>query len=531
MSTLPAPVRRPGAVLPTVAEVRAAARDTGMLLKLRWRIVRSARSKAVVGVGIGVFVAALFIASQVGTLFRAYAEEGVETAAGAFAVNYVIALNGELGVIGASAVGSVIVVALFAPFVGSAMTSLAPTDDLSGLRPTRIHRFFDSIVTNTASGIGFLQLITLTSIGSLLTLDGGRPAGLLVMWSIWPCVLLLSVAEGWVIELAHRRYGTRVRRAIGLGLVLLIGLMVSYDPQHGKTVFGLGNLITNTVQAATEGRFDVVGLHMGVVAVVSVALFVTGLVTCRAALAHPAPVTALRAERRRLVPMSANPNRALAQILLAQIIRSPEVRRPVLTVFAMGVPAVWLGGQSNVVTTLVVAVPLAVALAFGINIFGVLGPAMSWFAAQPGLMRRILVMATVAQIAMTVLLATLIWAPVTIAGRVDLGDVGTIAAGTIVSTLLTVRSATAKSVTRPFMVRLGGRGDMIVPPLTAINYTIRFALWAGQIGVLVTTSDQWLQLALVAFAVAWTSLRFLRLFRYWNDRDVQAFVVNRVAAA
>ena len=133
--------------------------------------------------------------------------------------------------------------------------------------------------------------------------------------------------------------------------------------------------------------------------------------------------------------------------------------------------------------------------------------------------------------AITLGLATLVWAPVTFGGRIDLGEVAAIAAGTAVSTMLTARSAAHKSVNRPFLVRLTNRGDMIVPPLTAVNYTMRFALWSGQIGVLVLGQDGWLQILLVTFALAWATLRFLQLFRQWADHNVQAFVIKQVATA
>lgn len=531
-ATRPSTTRpRPLSLIPGPAEVRSAARDTRLLLKLRWRFVRSTRAKVGIWFGLGLFMGAIFLASQVGTLIRRYAEQGVETAAGQFAVNYVIALNrGELGVIGASAVGSVIIVALFTPFTGSSMQSLAPTEDLAGLRPTRVHRYFDSIITNAVSAIGFLQLITLTGIGSLLTLDGGRIGGLLFVWAVWPAVLMLSVCTGWSIELSARKYGTSLRRSLGVLLAAVIALAVYLDPEHGRTLFGLGHQISYTLEAAATGNLAIVARNLAVVAGIGFTLFTIGLVLSRAALALPAPVTARRHERRRLIPISTNPDVALYQILFAQIMRSPEVRRPLLTVILIGFPAVWFSGEANVMTTLVVAIPLAVALAFGINIFGILGPAMPWLSSQPNLMRKLLRFVVGVQISTTLLIAFLVWTPATLAGRVDFADIAAVAAGTTVSTLLTARSAAHKSVNRPFLVRMGTRGDMIVPPLTAVNYTLRFALWSGQIGVLIMTRDGLLQLGLVALALVWVSLRFAHLFRQWSDREVQAFVTKQVAA-
>jgi hypothetical protein len=524
--------KRPRTTLPGPREVLTAARDTRLLLTLRWRFVRSNRSRLFIGLGFATFLAALFLASQIGTLIRRYAEQGVETAAGQFAVNYVIALNrGELGVIGASAVGSVVLVALFTPFTGATMQPLASSDDLSGLRPTRVHRFFDSIITNAASAIGFLQLVTLTGIGSLLTLDGGRPGGLIFIWSVWPALLLLSVCTGWGIELVARAYGAKARRALAAGALAVIGAAICLDPNHGKTLFGIGGQVAATLEAAADNNLALVGRNLAIVATLAVTFFILGLYFCRAALALPAPTPANSTTGRRLIPMSTNPTLALAQLLVAQIIRSPEVRRPLLTVMFLGLPAVWISHQFNVMSTLVVAIPLAVALAFGINIFGILGPAMPWLASQPNLMRRLLLIAVLVQVGTTLLLAFLIWTPAALAGRIDLGDLAAVAAGTVTSTVLTARSAAHKAVHRPFLVRLGTRGDMIVPPLTAINYTLRFALWSGQIGVLVMTRDTLLQVLLVVFAIAWSALRLAHLLRTWSNRDVQAFVTKQVSAS
>lgn len=518
-------------VFPGISEIRSAARDTNLLLKLRWRFVRSTKSRFFIVVGFAVFLLSIFIASQVGTLIRRYAEQGVETAAGQFAVNYVIALNrGELGTIGAGAVGSVIIVALFTPFTGSGMQALASTEDLSGLRPTRIHRYFDSIITNAASAIGFLQLVTLTGIGSLLTLDGGRTGGLLFIWSVWPVLLLLSVCTGWAIELTARKYGRNARWAAAATFIVAIATAIYFDPDKGTTLFGVSDQIAATLGAAANGETTTVVRNLGIVAVLAIIMFIVGLALSRAALALPAPVPVRRTERRRLISISRKPDVALMQILFAQLVRSPEVRRPMLTVLIIGVPAVWFAGNINILTTMVIAVPLAVALAFGINVFGVLGPAMPWLASQPHLMRRLLRYCVLLQFSITMGVSMIIWTPATLGGRLALDDLAAVAAGTLVSTALTTRSAAHKSVNRPHLMRVGTRGDMIVPPLTAINYTIRFA-FLGQLGVLAMTQDGLIQLALVVVPVTWSCLRFAQLFKQWEDPLVPAYVTKQVAAA
>lgn len=534
-------------VLPGWAEVSAAARDTSLLLKLRWRLIRSTKSRLGVILGLGGFFLLLGIAANIGTLIREWAAQGMQTAASIYAANYVVALDrGDLGIVGATALGSAMAAAMFAPFTGASMIALAPADDLTALRPTRLHRYFDSLVTSSISTIGFLQLISLTAVGSLLTLNGGRTAGLLFTWEVWPVLVLATVAEGWAIELVHRSFGPVARRSLGLGLAGAVVAAALVDPNHGRTLFGVGDLFSQTLTHAANHQNGLVWAAAGVVLVLGVAIFGLGLVLCRAALAKPAGVSLKARARRRLLPISTRPTVALVQLLLAQIWRTIEVRRPLMTVLVIGIPAALLTGDSTTCAmTMVVAIPLSVALAFGINTFGILGAAMPWLASQPGVMRCLLRITVGVQIGITVLLSVLVWTPATIVDHVSLGSVAAIAAGTAVSTLFTTRSAAAKAVNKPYLIRLGSRGDMIVPPLTAINYTLRFALWSGQLGVLTLNAGDahftlaghlfypgvWLQILLVTVALAWTSVRFVGVFRQWTDRDVQAFIVKQVAAA
>lgn len=520
-------------LVPSHTEVRDALRDTNLLLKLRWRLVRSNTGKSGIWVGLTLLMGALFLASNVGTLIRQYAEEGINTAAGTFATNYVVALDrGDLGTVGATALGSAMAVSLFAPFTGASMSALTSPEDLFGLRPTRLHRYFDSIITTGFSTIGFLQLFALTGVGSLLTLNGGRPAGLLFTWSVWPVLVLATVAEGWAIELIYRSFGPNFRKILGFGLLAILGAVLLSDPNHGKTLFGLGDQFVNTLNAASEHNSGFVVKAAAITTASILVLFMVGIALSRAALARPATSKQIVTDRKRRLPLSKNPNIALTQLLFAQVLRTSDIRRPLLTVFVVGIPATWINGSiAATTTTMVVAVPLSVALAFGINTFGVLGPGMSWLASQPNLMRNLLYFTVSVQIAITIGLSALIWFPATVFGHADTADIAAIAAGTVVATLFTTRSAASKSVNRPYLTKLDTRGNMIVPPLTAINYTIRFALWSGQLGVLVMNQDSLLRMLLVAAAITWTSLRFIQLFRLWSDRDVQSFVVKQVAAA
>lgn len=522
------------AVLPRPAEVIQGARDTRLLLRLRWRLIRGRMPRLMVWLGLGALLAALFIVSNVGFFIRRIAEDGAGTDAAQFAVDYVIALHrGDLGSVGAVALGTAVAAALFSPFSGTANQALANADDLAALRPHRMHRYFDGLVTAGLSAIGFMQLFALTAVASLLTLDGGRVGGLLLTWAVWPTLVLVATAEGWAIELVHRTLGARARRSIGLTLAGIVGVAVLLDPAHGQTLFGLGTAYSAALRAAAAGDTGPVLIALGVLATVGAAAFVAGLVLCRTALEHPAVSSAGTREHKRHLPLSRRPRIALIQVLTSDMLRTREVRVPILMLLAIGVPAAWLAGSvPTMMSTLVIAGPLAIALVWGANVFGIIGGGMTWLASQPHVLRWLLPLSIGIQFGAVAIIAVLCWLPPTLLGVIAPGDVAGVAAGLVISTALISTSAARKSVHRPLLTRLGTRGDVLIPPLRAINYTIRFAVWGGQIGVLaLNRDDRWIQIGLVAAVLCWTGLRLLWLLHQWDNRDRQARVIGTVAAA
>lgn len=518
-------------MLPTGAEITAGFQDSRYLLRLRWRMVRTTKNRLLLIVGFVAFLFMLWATSNTGSLIRNFAEEGLGTAAGTYAVNYIIALErGELGLIGAAALGAALLAAIFGPFTGGT-TTLFHEDDLSGLHPSRLHRYFDSLITTAVSSVGFLQLVALTAIGSLLTINGGRAEGILITWSIWPVLVLLTAAEEWAVELVHRTFGARTRKMLFSALLALVAVAITLDPNNGKTVFGVGDFFVAAVEGAAARDLGAVAVTAAVVVALSAVFLTLGLIACRAALAKPIGVDKVRLDRRRLIPQSSNPHIALQQMLIAQALRTSAIRRPLITILALGLPSTLLLDAETVVSIFVVALPLTVGLSMGVNIFGVIGPGMSWMASQPNLLRRLLAQVIIVQAIIITGLFLLVWTPATILGKVDPGYLAAVAAATYVSGIFTIRSGTHKSINRPFLARLIHRGDMIAPPLTTIGYTLRLALWSGQLGVLTMTQSGLIQLAIVMLATSIVIVRIYQLTQQWADRNVQTYVIRQVAAA
>ena len=482
-------------------------------------------------VGVALIFLALFVCANLGALIRSLAEEGTGNAANVYAINYLVSLErGQIGSFGALALGSVVATAIFSSLTGVGGASLFPAQEVVGIRPHQLHRYFDSLVVQAVSAVGLFQLSALTAVASLITLDGQRGPGFLIVWGMWPMVAALGVMVEWAIGLSQRLYGRVVRLVAVAVMVTVAGAALLLDPNHGQTLFGAGDLLASAIRRATLGQW-MAALPLFTLTMVLTGLFVLiGASLTQAALQRPAvPASVPKSYWRWKI--STKPVFALTQILLLQVIRTGAIRRPILAVALAAPPAVVLThGSFTVMSTLVVTIPLTVALAWGVNVFGVIGPGMTWLAAQPNVSRMILGVAVAIQLSIIAILSVGVWGPAAVFGIIDLRTAASVAAATMVAALITTRSATDKSVRRPYHVSLSQRGDQIIPPLTSINYTLRFVLGGGQIGILVLAlQSRPFQLVVVGGVATWTTYRFIKLARYWTSRPVQARVVAAVA--
>ena len=519
-------------LVPTPADCVAGIQGTVMLMRVRWRMIRGIWAQVSVLLGVALMFLALFVCANIGTLIRTVADEGMGDAATTYAITYIVSLErGQIGSFGALALGSVMATAIFTSLMGVGGASLFPEEELVGIRPHRLHRYFDTLVVQAVSVVGVFQLVALTALGSLLTLDGDRAAAFLVVWAMWPMVCALEVMVAWGIGLAQRVYGAVVRRVIVTVMVGGVGVALLLDPHHGKTLFGAGDPFASAIRNATLGQWTAILPVLTLTVVLTGLFLVAGITLTQAALLKPAvPIPVPRSYWRWKI--STRPLFALTQLLVLQVVRTGAIRRPILAVAAVAPPAVILThGSITALCTLVSTIPLAVCLAWGVNIFGVIGPGMTWLAAQPNVSRMILAVAVAVQLSIIAVLSVVVWGPPALLGIIDVRTSVSVAAATVAASMVTTRSAAAKSVLHPYHVNVTQRGDQIIPPLTSINYTLRFVLGGGLVGLVVLTlPSRPFQLFVVASVAIWTTYRFVTLTRYWASRSVQARVVAAVSA-
>jgi hypothetical protein len=481
--------------------------------------------------------AMLFAASSIGEMIRLVAEmNSRETAAGDFAIGYLVAFSrGDFGGIAAFALGTAIAASIFGPLTGSSNLALAPAEDLSTLHLHKLHRYFDSLILQAFSTIGALQLLSLTTVASLLTMDGNnRPYALALTWTIWISLVVLTTLEGWLIEIVYREYGMKLRFILGGLLSIVIGVIIWFDPNHGSTFFGVGVYYSNALQgelASIPAWLPFSGVFIAIML-----LGFVGATLCNVALNKPSipgkDSTSTNGKRLPHLRVSNRPTVALYQVVLAQMFRTQTVARPIAVVFLLSIPAVWFTkGSLEVMTTLVLATPLAIVLGWTANALGVLGPGMTWLLSLPNTVRNIPGVIASTSLGIVFIIFVAAWIPATIVGRTTWLQVASTGSALTITAVMMTRSGLSKAIHRPFLARLSTRGDSIVPPLTAVNYTVRFALFSGMLGIIVMTLDNIpLQWAIAGIFVSWSGLRYLMVKRSWANRSRQAQVTAVVAA-
>ena len=226
-----------------IGEMHSGWSATKMMLSMRWRMIRQKRTRVVILLS-GIFILIGVSSSiNIGYAIELSIRESVGT--GVFQYQDVIlqVLKGALGNIGSLFFFSVFAMAIFAPLAGTATISLVPAEDLQSIRPSNTHRYFDSIIINSISGIGILQLLTLTCLASILSINNLRIFSMLFVWSLWVLLIELTTTVGWVLEWAIRRFDKVKRRIFSAIILSVVFGAIAFALYSGVSPYGFGNFL------------------------------------------------------------------------------------------------------------------------------------------------------------------------------------------------------------------------------------------------------------------------------------------------
>lgn len=511
--------------------------DSLTLLHARYKIIREVKTRLSLWLGVIAIAFSVVVVSYTGQFIKiiAQTESTNSEAAKIFATSYLQSyLRGELGLLVATTLGLAIVSVMIAPFTGTSITSLVSHHHLVSVRASNRHRFTDSLITQFFASISLLQLITLTAVGSLLTLDKGRIEGILYAWASWPVLVVMSTMFVWIAEYLYRKLGEKKRLAILIAALAIIGIAVLLFPDEGKTVFGVGTAYAFLIQGFSgfELSFKIMALAM-LILLFWLFFFISYKVS-QSALAEPEIfANATTAPKKVRVRQSSRfTTMEVANLGFMQLWRNLEIRKPLLMATLFGSGVIFFGNQTfSVMSTMILIIPLIVSLSWGANVFGILGNGFTWLASKPFALRNLLWIFAGIQVFLTIALFVLMCLPSIVTGIIDEKSVSGIILAVISTSVLMTRSAMDKSVRFPHPYKAGVRGEAILPPATLINYTLRFSLWSGIFGfAVVGVGDILIQLAMTFLATIWSVYRMIWLNRKFNnDPEIRNKIIYTVA--
>lgn len=507
--------------------------DTDIIARLWLKRLPGAKSRLVLLAAIPLVWMALNLATRAGPEILRAARQGTGDMVGRFTANYVVALqDGDLGALGMSIVAAVAVSSFITPFTSGGSISLIPETDLLGVRPSRLHAYFMSLMTTAVSIIGLFQMLALTIFASLLAIDGDPFAPTIVAWLSWVPLLALTVAQAWLTELLLRSVSRRRRVLLLSVTVATVGIVLVMSEDARAAIGRASNEYAALLRRLSTADGSFFAVTVGALLALTLTLMLIGLWLCQAAQQKPVHVGTRRSDLLVRLPPLSNGHLMLFQVTLAQVLRNRETRRPMIVILTVNLLGAWFIASTQQSLSALLTIPIALGASWAANIFGLMGPGMTWMASQPGLLRAMPTAAFPAQALLTFLLVNVIWVVVAARHGMTLHRWVGLEFATIAVIALMTRAAYTHSVKHADLVRLGGRGDTAVKPGQAISYTFRTTPIAGLVASGILALDN----LIVAFAVtvgvlAWEMVRWSITDRRWADSRTRADVVRRVASA
>jgi hypothetical protein len=428
------------------------------------------------------------------------------------------------------------VLAVVAPLTAGGGNEIVPSSQLVAF-PVRPRTYFlGGLLLAPLNLVWVVQLLVLAAETSYLTLTGHRTAGALTTTAFVVCLTILGQALAWtVVGLRQTRAG---RRVVGGLFALAVAATVVVVRLHlGDRVLDASptHSVVRAIGPAPGLRWLVTTVALAAAAVGGIAL---GARACAWALSRPSDATSSGtavAVRRRPAQRSAFAE--LVAIDRASVWRASALRRGGLVLALL--PALAVVGAAIPWQSLVVLPGLVAAgsgLLFGVNAFCLDGSGSVWLASLPhdpllGARAKLRVLVeTVGGAIAVVLVVGSLRSP----GRPSPAQLTGIASSAVACGAFVVATCLALSVRRPHRADLNGPRDAVAPPGALALASMRLALPAGIIGLVLEAAAQsgrwWVPPVVAAPIVTAAVLWVRRSLRRYADPYVRAGIVQAVAS-
>jgi hypothetical protein len=490
------------------------------LVGLRWRMVRSRRSRG----GLIALLGVLLFLLVGGVVFGQTLPPGKR-------LFDLLLLTPTLFVV-------FLGLAVIAPLVAGGGNELYPEDQLVAY-PIEARTVFGASVLMAPLNLAWaLQLVVLVTATAAVSQRGSRVL-LAELTTVAYVVAATAVGQALAWTVVGLRRGPAGRRVThGLALALFGGLIVVLATGRTTTLLDsspTGRVVVGAI-AGSQGRYALwcaTTLSLVVLAAVAGRL---GTRACRWALRRAAP-----AGSPELVPVTRRaPRRSvlaeLSAVDRASVWRSTSLRRGCLVLAALPGGVAMLAHPTWISLTLLPGLVAAGAgLLFGVNAFCLDGGGAVFVATQPHnptdtLVAKLLI---TAQTCFVAVLLAVVLAATQVREAPSAAEVMALVGSVVGTTMLVVAACGRLSVERPHKADLRGPRDTPAPPATMAVYSLRLALgttWAGLAFAGAGGSGSVTAASAACVAVLAVAARSLvRTLANWRSEAVRARVVTTVA--
>lgn len=468
-----------------MGELAAAWRTARLLAAAKWRTVRTPRAQVWLWVGLLLGSGALSMSAQAGDLIRLVAEiDRMDTTAGVVANTYIRqwAATG-FGTMTSAILAFALGTAAISPLVSSSAPTLVPDHQLVGVRTSSMHPYVSALAVHVSSLVTFVQLLALTALAGLVTIDGdGRGRAVLLSWLAWVVLVFASQAFLWTSRVVRRR-APRAAAATMVGAAVAAGAGAFLAPDAAAGLFGTSGAFVGWLLRAPVWAAAVTGL------LAMVAAAVAGWVACAATVKANAVTAPAKGTDRVTRPMPVRPTHALVALVARSFVRTRSIVAPLVTITVLAAAGVAVAGdQSAAVWSVGIGVPLAVGLAWTDNAAAMTGAANPWLASLPGQAQRLLPVWAAWAWTVSVGLVTAAWVPSLLLGRVSWASTGSVLATGAAAASTVTAAALWHAVRRPEPARVD-LGDGVLTASRAATTSLRLLAVPGLAAWLATSGS------------------------------------------
>lgn len=468
-----------------MTELAAAWRTARLIAAAKWRTVRTPGAQAWLWVGLLLAAGGLSMAAQAGDLIRLVAEiDRMDTTAGIVATTYIrqwVATG--FGTMTSAILAFALGTAVVSPLVSSSAPTLMPDHQLVGVRTSSMHPYVSALAVHVSSLVTFVQLLALTALAGLLTLDGtSRGRAVLLSWLVWLVLVFASQGFLWASRVVRRR----TPRTTALVAVTVAGAAAAaamLEPEGAAGLFGASGTFAWWLLTAPAW----LSVTTGLLALAGAA--VAGWAGCAATVTANAVTAPAKGVDRVTRPMPARPSRALIAMVVRSFVRTRPIVAPLGAVTVLSAAGVAIAGdQPATIWSVGIGVPLAVGLAWTDNAAAMTGAANPWLASLPGQAQRLLPVWAGWAWTVSLGLVAAAWAPGLLLGRVSwTSTVSVLVTGAAAASTVTA-AALWHAVRRPEPARTD-LGDGVLSTSRAATASLRLLTVPGLAAWLATSGS------------------------------------------